>query len=74
MEFAKHGSNLVIAARRSDRLAEIYGNIIAKFPKTKIHQITMDVRNRQPVFDAINNLPSDFKNIHVLVNNAGLGL
>ncbi|KAI9332845.1 hypothetical protein BDR26DRAFT_898777 [Obelidium mucronatum] len=32
----------------------------------------MDVRDRSKVFEAIEDLPEAFKNIHILVNNAGL--
>ena len=37
-----------------------------------VHPISLDVRNRQQVNEAFANLPNEFRNVDVLVNNAGL--
>ncbi|KAH9276123.1 hypothetical protein BASA83_001396 [Batrachochytrium salamandrivorans] len=42
------------------------------FPSIKVLLLTMDVRNRSQVFDAIKHLPVGFRGIDVLVNSAGL--
>ena len=40
----------------------------------KVHPLTLDVRDRKAVFDAVANLPKEFSEIDVLINNAGLAL
>lgn len=72
LEFAKHGSQLILAARRTDRLSAISKEITDKYPGTKILAIGLDVTKRSYVFGEIASLPSDFSNIDILVNNAGL--
>ncbi|WP_159018639.1 SDR family NAD(P)-dependent oxidoreductase [Algibacter sp. L3A6] len=67
-EFAKHGIKLIICGRRLERL-----NTIQKALErlTDVHILNFDIRNKQSVIDAIENLPKDFKNIDILINNAG---
>jgi 3-hydroxy acid dehydrogenase/malonic semialdehyde reductase len=68
--FADKGWKLIICGRREDRLLEIKN----RFQDLHIHCLQLDVRNRQQVNDFITELPSEFKNIDVLCNNAGLAL
>ena len=67
-EFAKHGIKLIICGRRLERL-----NTIKKALErlTDVHILNFDIRNKQSVIDAIENLPKSFKNIDILINNAG---
>jgi 3-hydroxy acid dehydrogenase/malonic semialdehyde reductase len=65
--FAKCGARLVLCGRRGERLAEIKAEL-----KVPTHVVTLDVRDRKAVFDAIAALPAEFAAIDVLVNNAGL--
>ena len=67
-EFAKHGIKLIICGRRLERL-----NTIKKALErlTDVHILNFDIRNKQSVIDAIENLPKAFKNIDILINNAG---
>jgi 3-hydroxy acid dehydrogenase / malonic semialdehyde reductase len=67
LEYAKHGSKLILCARRTGRLEELRSQL-----KTPVHTITMDVRDRSQVFQAIAELPTEFKNVDILINNAGL--
>lgn len=39
-----------------------------------VYTLQLDVRNRTGIESALNNLPADWRNIDVLVNNAGLAL
>jgi 3-hydroxy acid dehydrogenase/malonic semialdehyde reductase len=71
--FASHGYDLIITGRRKERLEEIKKNIEQSF-KTKIVTLEFDVRNKEAVFNAIQGLPDEWKNIDVLINNAGLAL
>ncbi|MDO7137273.1 SDR family NAD(P)-dependent oxidoreductase [Algibacter lectus] len=67
-EFAKNGIKLIICGRRLERL-----NTIQKALErlTDVHILNFDIRNKQSVIDAIENLPKAFKNIDILINNAG---
>jgi 3-hydroxy acid dehydrogenase/malonic semialdehyde reductase len=71
LEFAKHGYNLIITGRRQERLAELKAVLVKDF-KINVLELCFDVRDEKQVADAINSIPSDFKAIDVLVNNAGL--
>ena len=66
--FAKQGHRLIICGRRKEVLEalQIQLNNI-----TEVYSLVFDVRNQQEVQNAINSLPKDWKNIDVLVNNAG---
>jgi len=69
--FAKNGAKLIIAARRTDRLKKIAKELKSKY-KTNILPVELDVRNKSMVSAVVKNLPSGWKNIEVLINNAGL--
>ncbi len=71
LEFAKHGYNLIITGRRQERLAELKAALVQDF-KIEVLELCFDVRDEKQVAAAINSIPSEFKAIDVLVNNAGL--
>jgi NADP-dependent 3-hydroxy acid dehydrogenase YdfG len=71
VEFAKHGYNLIITGRRQERLTELKTSLINQF-SIKVLDLCFDVRDSKQVESVLSNLPVDFKNIDVLVNNAGL--
>lgn len=65
---AKEDYQLIICARREDRLQELKEEL-SSF--TQVHVLSFDVRNRTEVQQAIQSLPPTFSTIHVLINNAG---
>ena len=67
-EFAKHGINLILCGRRQSRL-DIIKKALTR--ETEVHVLNFDIRNKKEVFDAIASLPEEFKNIDILINNAG---
>jgi 3-hydroxy acid dehydrogenase/malonic semialdehyde reductase len=67
--YAALGARLVLCGRRTERLAALQCDL-----GVPVHAITLDVRDREAVFDAVQSLPADFAAIDVLVNNAGLAL
>jgi 3-hydroxy acid dehydrogenase/malonic semialdehyde reductase len=67
--FIAVGANVVVAARREDRLEELVAEL-----GDRAHAVTLDVRDRAAVAAAIAALPAPFAEIDVLVNNAGLAL
>ncbi len=67
--FAADGARVVLAGRRSDRLGALQAELGAKS-----HAVTLDVRDRQAVFRAVEDLPTEFAEIAILINNAGLAV
>ncbi len=73
LNLAVHGYDLILMARRADRLDEIAKNIKKKY-KRESFLIVADVRDKKIVAEKISALPKRWQNINVLVNNAGLAL
>lgn len=71
--FASHGYNVIINARRAERLEEMAATLEDKY-KVGVLTLPFDVRDEAEVFAAIGNLPAEWQAIDVLVNNAGLAL
>jgi len=69
--FASKGSNLILCARRIDRLTKIKKSLIKKY-KVKILVAQLDVRKLRDVKKVIGSLPAQWKQIDILLNNAGL--
>ncbi len=61
---------VIITGRRDDRLKEFQ----SRYSQNDIHTLNFDIRNEESVLNALNSLPEDWRNIDVLVNNAGLAL
>ncbi len=66
--FAAKGYNLVLCGRRETRLQELK-EMLAK--NVKVHTLQFDVRDREAILSAIGDLPKDFSQIDILINNAG---
>lgn len=69
--FAAEKANLILAARRFEMLNKYAEELVKKFG-IKIKVIELDVRNFVAVKKCFNDLEDDWKNVDVLVNNAGL--
>jgi NAD(P)-dependent dehydrogenase (short-subunit alcohol dehydrogenase family) len=67
------GMRVVIASRRSQLLAQEV-EALNTDGRNHAYALVMDVRDRQSVISALASLPTDFGDIDVLVNNAGLGV
>jgi 3-hydroxy acid dehydrogenase/malonic semialdehyde reductase len=70
-KFAEHGWNIIITGRREERLIKIE-NDLKRLYDVKVLSLCFDVRNKEEVDAAIDGIPHDWKNIYILVNNAGL--
>ena len=70
---AAEGFNLIITGRREERLEELKKSLIAEY-KIEILPLCFDVREIQQVEKHLGNLPENWQNIDVLVNNAGLAV
>ena len=71
-KFAEGGYNLVLTARRADKLAEIKKQLEAE--GTKVKTLVFDVRDTEAAKAAVSSLEPEWQKIDVLINNAGLAL
>jgi 3-hydroxy acid dehydrogenase / malonic semialdehyde reductase len=69
--FAREGSRLLVCARGPNALEELR-QALTSAGASGVHAFQLDVRDRAEVEAMIANLPSDWREIDVLVNNAGL--
>ncbi|MEM9976628.1 MAG: SDR family oxidoreductase [Cyanobacteria bacterium P01_D01_bin.2] len=69
--FAQAGARLILAARRQEKLQTLATALEQQYG-TKTFLLPLDVQNYSSVSTAINDLPTDWQTIDVLVNNAGL--
>ena len=72
VKLAETGFDLIITGRRSDRLHALEEELQKK--GVQVISLHFDVRNQMEVKQAISSLPEAWKNIDVLVNNAGLAV
>jgi len=71
-KFAANGDKLILTGRNESRLAEIKKELTEK--GSDILTLSFDVRDREKAEKYIETLPAEWKEIDVLVNNAGLAL
>ena len=65
--FASDGAKLILLGRREERLSAMKAEL-----KVPIHTIAVDVRDRAQISAALDALPPEFRDVDLLVNNAGL--
>ena len=66
--FAEEGKRLILCGRREEILKKLTEDLSTK---TEIITLKFDVRNREEVENAISSLPENWRNIDILINNAG---
>jgi serine 3-dehydrogenase len=71
LEFARHGSNLLLIARRKERIDGLALQLTREH-KINAYALQLDVTVNTDVEKAFSSLPTEWKNIDILVNNAGL--
>jgi len=62
---------LILAARRSEKLESLKQSLESKYNNIKIHIAKLDVSQIQEIGKFFNELPNEFKQIDILINNAG---
>ncbi|MDX2163895.1 MAG: SDR family oxidoreductase [Gammaproteobacteria bacterium] len=72
-QFAAEGAKLILTARRVERLEQLSAELTAKH-NTAVLCIALDVQDQKNVASTIEKLPADWKNIDILINNAGKAL
>ncbi|KAJ2493556.1 hypothetical protein IWW37_000422 [Coemansia sp. RSA 2050] len=70
-QFAAAGANVILSARRIDRLSAVSATIRSKYPTVGVETIELDVRSSEAVDRAVSSVSGD---IDILVNNAGLAM
>jgi 3-hydroxy acid dehydrogenase / malonic semialdehyde reductase len=71
--FAGVGARLLLGARRIDRLNTL-AQTLRKEHQAEVYSVQMDVTRYKELEAAISGLPKEWKEVDVLVNNAGLAL
>lgn len=67
---ASQGYKLIITARRKDKLEALAAKLRSR--GAIVHTSVFDVRQREAVEAFVGSLPEEFREINVLINNAGL--
>jgi NADP-dependent 3-hydroxy acid dehydrogenase YdfG len=68
--FAEGGYNVIITGRNEEKLAMLKQDLEKQ--GARVLSLAFDVRDRKAAEAAVNNLSEEWKNIDVLINNAGL--
>ncbi|MET4143063.1 SDR family oxidoreductase [Pedobacter sp. UYP1] len=69
--FAQQGYQLVLVARREEKLNEVAKHLADKYA-IEVKTLIADVRDNSVLKEVFESLPEDWKKIDVLINNAGL--
>ena len=69
--FAGEGAHLILAARRTERVEALAGQLQTEFGVETL-PLTLDVTRRDQVAEVLGGLPARWAEIDILVNNAGL--
>ena len=69
--FAQQGYHLILLARR-DNLLQKLGDYLVSNYSVEVKKIQADVRDKENIDYVLETLPQNWKNIDVLINNAGL--
>ena len=72
-KFAAGGWNVILTARRKEKLDELAKALETTYG-IKTLSLIFDVQDKKAVFDNLQNLPTEWQAINILVNNAGLAL
>jgi len=72
-KFAANKYSVIITGRRKDLLDNVAADIKNKF-SVSVLSLNFDVRDKKAVDEHLGNLPAEWQDIDVLVNNAGLAL
>jgi len=67
-KFAKENFKLILCGRRQERLDQLKAELSAH---TEVTTLNFDVRDQKEVNNALESLPLEFKDIQILINNAG---
>src|SRR4051812_5120975 len=69
--FAREGKDLVLAARRLDRLEDLAHQLSTQY-RVQVDTFELDVRSAQAVTELVTGNERVFSRVNVLINNAGM--
>jgi NADP-dependent 3-hydroxy acid dehydrogenase YdfG len=72
-KFAAGGWNLILTARRKEKLDELAKSLETTYG-IKTLCLAFDIQDKNAVFANLQNLPAEWQAVNILVNNAGLAL
>jgi 3-hydroxy acid dehydrogenase / malonic semialdehyde reductase len=72
-KFASEKWNCIITGRRAEKLHLVADELREKY-QVRVLSLVFDVQKKDEVFQHLGNLPDEWKDVDVLVNNAGLAL
>lgn len=67
LELARKGYSIIATGRRADRLEELKQELT----DVPVYTLEFDVRDKEAVQQAVDSLPAEWRQVEVLVNNAG---
>jgi len=71
VEFARHGSHLLLSARRKHRIDELANRLKQEYG-VRVFSVAMDVMKQAHVASMFKSLPPEWQPIDILIPNAGL--
>lgn len=74
VRFASEGSRLVLIGRRENLLNDLKKELTTAYPNVRVHTVKLSVSDTDAVQQLPSKLPDNFKDVSVLINNAGCAL
>lgn len=71
--FAENGANLVLSARRVEKVEILAEKLKSKF-NIEVYTGKVDVQDKKQIDEFVDGIPENLKKIDILINNAGLAL
>ena len=70
--FAENGHRVILTGRRIERLEQMKSDFSEKYEQSDCYILNFDVRDRNSTTNVLHGLPDAWRNIDLLINNAGL--
>ena len=70
-KYAAAGYRLILTGRREERLNQLAAELNDTF-QSSVYTASFDVRDRQATYQSLDQLPDSWKEVDILINNAGL--
>lgn len=74
IRLSEEGARLVLVARRMDRLSALKEEILSRGTGSEVHLVELDVMDVDRIDRFLDDLPERFREVDILINNAGLAL
>lgn len=72
-EYAAQGYNIILTARRTEKLQEMYDHLTQHYEHIKIYIYSQDLSKDNAAFNIFNFVQSQQIDVDILINNAGFG-